>query len=176
MSFEHPYGAQMTVHEWAERQHGVVGRWQLEASRRVIARWLREGCLHEVHRGVYAVGHRRLTQRGWWMAAVLAGGAGTVLSHRAAAALWQIRASDMIDVTTLRRLRRSGIVAHNNTLQRDEITTRDGIPVTPVARPLLDLAAVLQPAALEHALNEAEYRRYADPTSLGALVARHPRG
>src|SRR4051794_41632655 len=128
---------QVTVHESAERQHGVVERQQLVdlgIAERTIARWLAAGRLHEVHRGVYAVGHRRLTQRGRWMAAVLAGGAGTVLSHRAAPALWQIRASDTIEVTTLRRLRRSGIVAHNNTLQPDEITTHDGIPVTTVAR------------------------------------------
>src|SRR3954454_18578196 len=152
MSLDHRYGGQMTS-RLAERQHGVVARWQLDATPRVVERCLRDGWLHEVHRGVYAVGHRRLTQRGWWMAAVLAGGAGTVLSHRAAAALWQIRASDAGEVTTRRRLRRSGIVAHNNTLQRDEITTRDAIPVTTVARTLLDLAAVLQPTDLEHALN-----------------------
>jgi len=48
----------------------------------------RRGQLHRVHRGVYAVGHEAWTLHGHFMAAVLAGGEGAVLSHFAAAALW----------------------------------------------------------------------------------------
>ena len=44
-----------------------------------------------LHRGVYAVGHRRLTIEGRWLAAVLAAGPGAVLSHRDAAALHGMR-------------------------------------------------------------------------------------
>ena len=55
-----------------------------------IAERLETKRLHRVHRGVYAVGYRRLSRLGWWMAAVLAGGPGAVLSHRCAAALWGI--------------------------------------------------------------------------------------
>jgi very-short-patch-repair endonuclease len=174
LSLDHRYGGQVTL-QLAEPQHGVVARWQLDVSPRIIERWLREGWLHEEHRGVYAVGHRRLTQRGRWMAAVLAGGPGTVLSHRSAAALWGLRESAVVEITTLRRVRRPGIRAHGNALERDEVTVRDGIPVTTVARTLLDLAAVLAPDDLHHAINEAEYRGLSDLTPLGALVARHPR-
>ncbi len=39
-----------------------------------------------LHRGVYAVGHRRLRREGFWLAAVLAAGPGALLSHREAAA------------------------------------------------------------------------------------------
>jgi very-short-patch-repair endonuclease/predicted transcriptional regulator of viral defense system len=178
MSLAAPMRPQMTVHALAEGQHGLVGRTQLlrlGIAPRTIGRWLAAGRLHEVHRGVYAVGHRRLTQRARWMAAVLAGGPGTVLSHRAAAALWGIRASATVEITTLRRIRRDGIVAHRNALRSDEVTVRDGIPVTTVARTLLDLASVVTQAELEHALNEAEYRGLSDITPLGALVARYPR-
>ncbi len=52
---------------------------------------LARGRLHRVHAGVYAVGHPILTAEGRWMAAVLSGGAGAVLSHRSAAAHWGIR-------------------------------------------------------------------------------------
>ncbi|MGI8920120.1 MAG: hypothetical protein ACR2HD_00370 [Solirubrobacteraceae bacterium] len=45
-------------------------------------RRVRAGRLHPIHRGVYAVGHSRLTLRGRWMAAVLACGPGAALSHR----------------------------------------------------------------------------------------------
>src|ERR1700750_2009365 len=69
----------------AARQHGVVARRQLTElglTRHEVARMLRRGRLHVVHRGVFAVGHRRLTRDGLRMAAVLAAGAGAVLSHR----------------------------------------------------------------------------------------------
>src|SRR4051812_16149790 len=92
----------------AERQHGVVGHLQLVAlglSRQAINWRVRAGRLHRVHQGVYAVGHRRLTQRGRWMAAVLAGGDGAVLSHRSAAALWQLLPSrGATHITTSRAL------------------------------------------------------------------------
>ena len=41
----------------------------------------------------------------------------------------------------------------------DQVTMVDGIPVTTVERTLLDLAAVLRPDALRHALEEADGRR-----------------
>ncbi|MEA2191579.1 MAG: hypothetical protein QOI73_1700 [Solirubrobacteraceae bacterium] len=53
-----------------------------------VARRVREGRLHRLHRGVYAVGHPGLTLRGRFRAAVLACGDAAVLSHFAAAAFW----------------------------------------------------------------------------------------
>jgi hypothetical protein len=50
-----------------------------------IARRVRDGRLHRLYRGVYAVGHRALTLRGRFRAAVLACGETAVLSHFAAA-------------------------------------------------------------------------------------------
>ena len=73
-------------------QHGVVGRSQLLAAGvgvRAIEHRITAGRLHPLYRGVYAVGHRVLSQRGRWMAATLA--ADGVLSHRSAGALWDIR-------------------------------------------------------------------------------------
>ena len=46
--------------ELAARQHGAVARWQLRAlgyGDNVITRLVRQGWLHRIHRGVYAVGH-----------------------------------------------------------------------------------------------------------------------
>ena len=58
----------------ADRQHGVVTRAQLLRRRVVGIAGSREsggqaGCI-EVHAGVYAVGHRAMTDRGRWLAAV----------------------------------------------------------------------------------------------------------
>src|SRR3954468_20194135 len=79
----------------AERQHGVVSDAQLRAARvergggRVPAQ-TRPAASRD--RGVYAVGHARLTWRGRLWAAVLATGGPekAAISHRAAADVWQI--------------------------------------------------------------------------------------
>src|SRR5437763_11063001 len=93
-----------TVAAFAGRNHGVIDRAQL---RRIgvgddtIDRWIAAKRLHPIHRGVYAVGHRRLSREGRYLAAVLACGDGAVLSHRAAAEMWGLLApgSGQIDVT-----------------------------------------------------------------------------
>ena len=68
----------------AGRQHGVVARSQLAESGlspQRIRTAVRRGHLHPIHRGVFAVGHPRLSQEARWLAAVLACGPGAVLSH-----------------------------------------------------------------------------------------------
>lgn len=65
------------IGDLASRQYGVVSRSQLVRlglTRSAILTRTRHGWLRPVHRGVYAVGHSRLEDRGTWMAAVLAGG------------------------------------------------------------------------------------------------------
>jgi predicted transcriptional regulator of viral defense system len=165
----------------ATRQHGVVARWQLlelGLSRHVIAHLVKRGRLHPVHRGVYAVGHRRLTTAGRRMAAVLACGEGAVLSHRSAAALWGIRptGSARIEISTLRHRRgHSGVVVHETELPADEVTVHDGIPVTTPARTLLDVAALLDVHRLARAAERAEALRLTSPTTLSQLLDRYPK-
>jgi very-short-patch-repair endonuclease len=166
--------------ELAGRQHGVVARRQLTAlgvSRHAVGRLLERGRLHDVHRGVYAVGFRRLTRFGVWMAAVLAAGEGTVLSHRSASELWRIRetARRTIDVTSPRDVRRARLCVHRTMLPPDEVTVEDAIPVTTAARTLLDLAAILDEHQLARACERAEALRLGSPTSLQDLVDRYPR-
>src|SRR3954471_19249016 len=164
----------------AARQHGVVARSQLAAlglGRHVVDRQLERGRLHPVHRGVYAVGHRKLTREGAWMAAVLAGGDGAVLSHRSAAALWGIRDTSAPDVSVIavrHRRGRSGLAVCRITLAADEVTTHRAIPVTTAARTLLDLAALIDEHQLARAAERAEALRLGSPTSLAELVARYP--
>jgi very-short-patch-repair endonuclease len=111
------------------------------------------------------------------MAAVLAYGPGTVLSHRPGGAHWQIvRDGGPCEVTipTARRSR-PGIHVHQARLPPDEITIHAGIPITTVPRTLFDLAAVLPQRQLERAINEAEVLRLWDELSLDALLHRYPR-
>jgi hypothetical protein len=86
----------LVVAELASGQHGVVARRQLLGlglSRDQVARMRDAGQLHDVHAGVYAAGHRVLSERGHWMAAMLACGPHALLSHRSCAALSSIRST-----------------------------------------------------------------------------------
>jgi very-short-patch-repair endonuclease len=114
------------------------------------------------------------------MAAVLACGNGAVLSHRSAAALWSVGPytidGDPIDVTVVgpRRGCRPGIRAHHvRSLEGDEVTTLQRIPITAPARTLLDLARVASARELEAAVAEAERRYLTTERELLALFARH---
>jgi predicted transcriptional regulator of viral defense system len=165
----------------AARQHGVVARRQLVAlglSLDAIDHRVECGRLLRLHRGVYAVGHRRVTGRGVSLAAVLAAGDEAVLSHRSAAELWGIRETSRrtIEVTAPRQRRlRPGLRIHRAKLPADEVTVEDGVPVTTPARTLLDLAALLDEHRLARAAERAEALRLTSPTSLKELTERYPR-
>jgi hypothetical protein len=174
-------GVDSRIAELAGRQHGVVSRDQLLEfgySPSDIKRRLRRTALLGIHRGVYAVGHRSLTQEGRWLAAVLAAGRDAVLSHRSAGQLWGLLpwSGSIPEITrpTASRLG-AGIRAHRSALPDDEKEATRGIPVTSVSRTLLDMGGVLGRTRIEQALNEAEIRRLTSAVSIPALLARYPR-
>ncbi len=164
----------------ARGQYGVVARWQLREmgfSDRAVDRRLERSQLHEVFRGVFVFGSRRISRRGRWMAAVLASGEGAVLSHRSAARFWRLLplTAGWIDVTCPdKRVRRDGIVSHRAKLREDEWLVEDGIPVSSVYRTIFDLAGVVGKRELERAWHEAEVRRLTDRVSLPVLLERYP--
>ncbi|HEX7300134.1 MAG TPA: type IV toxin-antitoxin system AbiEi family antitoxin domain-containing protein, partial [Solirubrobacteraceae bacterium] len=166
----------------AAHQHGVAARRQLQAlglSRSAVGRHVTAGRLHRIHRGVYAVGHPRLTLHGHWMAAVLAAGPGAALSHASAAALWEIRASAAarIDVSVpsaAGRAKQARVRVHRTRrLRRDEVTVHQAIPVTTPARTLLDLASSLPRRPLERALDQAEILELFDLRALQRVIDAH---
>jgi len=164
----------------AEQQHGVVARWQLIAiglGRDAIRYRAKVGRLHRIHTGVYAVGHRKLTPQGHRMAAVLAYGPDAVLSHWSAAAQWGFGQSRWkTDVTTpSSRRSRKTIRAHTAHLHPEDRATRDGIPVTSVARTILDLAAQSSEAQITRLIQEADRRERFDLRRLERAIARRPR-
>lgn len=126
----------------AAAQHGVVSRAQLEAlgvGRGAVAHWIRSGRLHRVQRGVYALGHPRVSGHGRWLAATLSCGPGAALSHASAAALWGIRpsASRYVDVsvpTANGRAHRPGLRLHRG-VGPLEATVHEAITVTTPAVP-----------------------------------------
>jgi hypothetical protein len=167
------------VAELATRQWGVVSRAQLVelgVSAAGVDRWVRAGRLHVVHRGVYAVGHRALRVEGRRLAAVLACGPGAVLSCRSAAAHWELLRTEQtrVDVTTPRTRRAiPGIRLHRSrSLDARDTTTHEGIPITAIARTLLDLAATVRPDRLERALAQAERLQLYDHHAITEVLAR----
>jgi predicted transcriptional regulator of viral defense system len=165
-----------------DRQHGVVAVWQLRElgfGRGAIDWRLANGRLHRVHQGVYAVGRRTIDWRGVVMAAVLACGSDAVISHRAAARLWGIRPDSRrdVDVTVPGRVlkRRKGIQPHCvHRLDPRDVATTDGIPVTTLARTLLDVAEVAPKSQVIRALTEAERKGIIDLKALEDTMTRSP--
>lgn len=154
----------------------MVARRQLIAtglSERLIDARAAGGDLLRLHRGVYAVGHQRLRREGTWLAAVLAV-PGAVLSHRDAAGLHGLRPANhaSVSVTTTGRPRaHAGIQVHRTrVLDADDITTVSGIPVTTVARTLVDLAGVIPADHLAKAFREADNQRTLDLRALEAIL------
>jgi very-short-patch-repair endonuclease len=160
----------------------VVTRAQLIAfgySSDAIRQRLETGRLHRVHRGVYAVGRPELTREGRWMAAVLACGPNAVLSHRSAAALWQIGSYEgtriEVSVPAAGKHRRSGILAHRRAWTGDHMRTRyRGIPVTTPLLTLVDLASCLDLGRVETAINEADKHGLIDPETLRTALDHLP--
>jgi very-short-patch-repair endonuclease len=135
------------------------------------------GRLHRLHSGVYSVGHRLIQREGRWMAAVLASGPDAVLSHRSAAALWRLREDSRatIDITTPHRSRSwHHIRRHVSPTPPDEVTSKDGIPVTTVPRTILDLSATEPLDVVRALIREMEFRELWDSLSLWDLVERYP--
>ncbi len=163
-------------------QHGVISTRQLcelGLSPQAIQHRVARGRLHRVERGVYALGRPELTQRGRWMAAVLGGGEGAVLSHRSAGALWGIvpaAGPPEIAVPVSCGRMRTGVVVHRRpALRGEETAERHRIPVTTLVRTMIDLTLELSPSQLERAINEADRLGLIDPGSLLTALAAFPR-
>lgn len=179
----------------ADRQHGVVGRAQLEAiglGRSAVLGRIQRGWLRPVHRGVYAVGHSRLSDRGRWIAGVLAGGGViganeppssptkhlAVLSHRSAAALHGLMPGNrrVVEITTTTpRPSRVDLRVHRTTLIEGSVTVREGIPCTTVARTLIDIAATENELAARRAWANAVSRNLVRRAEVEHELRRAPR-
>jgi very-short-patch-repair endonuclease len=165
----------------ATGQHGVVARSQLIAAgitRRAIDRRLADERLHRMHRGVYLAGHAAPPPHARETAALLACGPGAVLSHRTAAALWELlpyRPSADVCVTVPVGVRhtRPGIAIVRCTLERRDVRRRHRLQLTSPPRTILDTAATLDKETLERLVAEAEYRRLASERELRQQLERN---
>src|SRR3954451_10066840 len=164
----------------AEAQHGVVAIWQLLElgfGRGAIKYHVAIGRLHQLYRGVYAVGHTVLSLDGRFIAAVFSAGANAVLSHRSGALLWGLLrdSRSVIDVSTPDRGRasRERVRVHRvRQFDAADLAVVDQIPVTSVARTLFDIARTETPRQLRYALDQAERLRLLDVRALARFRCR----
>jgi very-short-patch-repair endonuclease len=165
----------------AAGQHGVVTYAQLLASgltRRQVDQRVRSSQLQRLWRGVYAFGHKELTREGRLLAAVLACGEGAALSHWSAARHRELLRIELelIHVTAPSRSgrpKRRGIRLHCvRRLDPAEVTVHRGVPVTTVARTLVDLCAVAPPRQVERAFEQAHVLGLVAPGEIEAAVER----
>jgi hypothetical protein len=152
------------VGKLAERQHGVLLRAQvldLGFTPDAIQHRLATGRWELVRAGVYRLPG---TPRSWeqqLLAVVLGAGAGAVVSHRTAAALWGLagfRREERFDVTIPRGRRArhpSGRIHRSLHLPPAHTGHLQSIPVTRPARTLVDLAGVVPAGRTERAIDNA---------------------
>ena len=82
----------------------------------------------------------------------------------------------MIAISVMRRaeLKRPGLhVRGRPSLNFENVTAVDGIPVTSIVQTLVDLAAELPPPPVERAINEADKRDLIDPETLRTALDEH---
>jgi hypothetical protein len=173
--------ADVLIADLADRQHGRVARRQLLAlgiGAGAIDHRIATARLRPVYQGVYAVGNRLWTPAAEWSAAILACGADAWLSHRDAALLRSLARGQVgtrVDVTTTRRSRSGprGVRLHRvHAIHPEDIDVVDGIPVTSVARTLLDLAGIWSDERLARAARRADERRELDLRAVQRMLER----
>src|SRR4051794_7433115 len=173
-----PLSLDLALADLAAQQHGVVSICQLldlGFGRSAIKSRARTGRLHRIYRGVYAVGHRRVSYLGRCTAAVLASGDGAALSYRAAGQVLGLRTGSWIEVTVPRGRRGPRGIGIHETRRIPPTTLVEGIPVTTVGRTLLDLADVLSQTRLEMTFADAERLRVLDLADVQPIPGRNGR-
>ena len=166
----------------AGRQDNVITLDQLLGAglgRGAVAHRLEARTIQRMHRTVYLLGAAPPTPMARARGAVLAVGDAAALSHRSAAELYGLlpAASGDVDVTVVGSNPgvHPGIRLHRpRALAPIDVVTMGGIRITSVARTICDLAATESSAEVEHAFQEALYRRIVTPGALAAVLGREP--
>ncbi len=164
------------------QQHGVISRAQArdigQLSNRQIDRLITAGEWEPIFRGVFRSAAAPVTWESQLAAAALASGG--VVSHRAAAALWNLgvwKTPDPEVTVPVSQSKRSGITRIHRTTQWAMIdqTVRCGIPVTGVERTILDCAGVSSFRTTERLAEDAIRRNLTTWMDLVQCLQRHSR-
>lgn len=160
-------------------QYGCVSREQLRRigmSDRMIDHAVVNGRLFPIFHSAFAVGHREVGWHGRLMAAVLACGEGTVVSHRTAAALmglWESRPEDVDVVAPVEAGRKIAGIRRRHTPppRPGERWLYDGIPCVTPARAIVDVAGISGPKPLAETVEQAAVEEMLDLRAIDRVLA-----
>ena len=181
----HGCNVDRVISEVGDVQHGVIGRSQAVSSGltdRQIEIRKDQGRWEQNLRGTYRIRGAAPTWHQDLMAAVLAGGPGTAVSHRSALELHGIMPfAHLIEVVTprARRFRTEGQVTIHTSmvLPIEDVTVVDGIVVATVERALLDSGAVVSDRKLQYCVDASVRLGLTNHDRLSSLLsARRKRG
>lgn len=136
-----------TLYDIAEAQSGYITTAQAEAAgvdRRRLSYYAHTGRVQRIRRGIYRLTQFPHSRHEDLFIAWLAAGSDAVISHESALLLYDL--SDVlpaaIHVTVPRTAsrRQPGLRLHTNRIGADDITQREGLPVTTVPRTIVDVA------------------------------------
>lgn len=162
-------------------QHALVLTRQLTSRgvhRQALKRLVDRGIWERVDDGLYGPTGVPMTWRRRLMTAVLIGPPGTVVSHRAGAALFGVgglhEPKPEVSIPRGTSLRRPWLIAHESTdLDLVQATTVDGIPVTDLCRLAVDLGSVVSFQRYKHTMRELRHGRGVPSDALLHAYLRH---
>ncbi|MCW2922864.1 MAG: hypothetical protein JWM98_268 [Thermoleophilia bacterium] len=178
----------MSIHQHiaarAARSHGILTRAELHElglSDRQIRRLSTVGLAHEIHPGVFAIGHVALSRHAVLLAAAKGGGPTAFVSGRAGAELWDAtrhRARRILVVTPARHRPVASIdLLESTTLAPEDVTTRYGVPTASVPRMLVDAARTTTVEQLCNFLHEIDFQHPGAylPADIERCIDRNPK-
>lgn len=156
----------IALQQFTARQLGLITRTQalsVGLSSKSIEWQLSSGQWLRVHRGVYRLATHAISWSQSALAACLAHEGRLALSHVSAGfvhGLDDVKRTDVFHALAAEGLRPrlDGVISHESRASFDIVRVR-GLPVTNLARTVLDLASVLEPRAFERALDSAQRQR-----------------
>jgi hypothetical protein len=171
---------ELEVVNLARRQHGLITSSQLRTlamPKDLAAARCRSGAWESLGRGLFLVGAAPQTFHQRCMAAHLRAGPDSLVSHRTAARLWGVGANGAVPIEVSiprgRRHSAAGVISHTSgDLDLASSTTVHGLPVTGLARSLLDLGAV-EPARVRRAVWAARREHGLGWDDLLTTLVRH---
>ena len=173
-------GRDRAVARIAARQRGLVTTEQLAAcglDKDGVAYRVRSGRLRPVFQSVYAVGPGELLPLARELAALLACGERSFLSHRTAAFVWGMRKTppDAVEMSVVARncWRRGGLWVHRiQAVDRREVRRHEDLWVSSPARAVLEVAAVGTRDELLEVIDAGLAVRRLTPADLKRVLAR----
>ncbi len=171
-------GLDSKLYAHASPRHFVVSAdelRQLGFSRHAIDARLKDGRLHRLHRGVFAIGRRPVPVRGHWRAGVLAARRRAWLARLHSAALLDLVEPPRGPVHVLVEggwvPSRGRLIVHTTTsLTAMEHTTAHGIPTTSLPRTLLDVASLTDELQLRRMYERAEELQLLDTAAVRSIL------